>query len=34
MKLIGVDVGGTFTDVVFADTERGPDFDPQGAHHA
>ena len=22
MKLIGVDVGGTFTDVVFADTER------------
>jgi N-methylhydantoinase A/oxoprolinase/acetone carboxylase beta subunit len=23
MKLIGVDVGGTFTDIVFSDTERG-----------
>jgi N-methylhydantoinase A len=23
MRLIGVDVGGTFTDVVFADTEAG-----------
>ena len=23
MQLIGVDVGGTFTDIVFADTERG-----------
>ena len=23
MKLVGVDVGGTFTDVVFADTESG-----------
>ena len=26
MKLIGVDVGGTFTDIVFADTERGVTF--------
>ena len=23
MKLVGVDVGGTFTDVIFADTESG-----------
>jgi hypothetical protein len=23
MKLIGVDVGGTFTDIVFTDTETG-----------
>ena len=23
MRLIGVDVGGTFTDIVFADTESG-----------
>ena len=23
MRLIGVDVGGTFTDLVFADTEAG-----------
>ena len=23
MKLVGVDVGGTFTDIIFADTETG-----------
>ena len=43
MKLIGVDVGGTFTDVVFADTERDristhkvpttPDDPSQGVLH-
>ena len=35
MRLIGVDVGGTFTDLVYADTERvflsDVDFDPRAA---
>ena len=34
MRLIGVDVGGTFTDLVLADTETGPRHHPQGADDA
>ncbi len=34
MQLIGVDVGGTFTDIVFADTDDRPNPDPQGADDA
>ena len=34
MKRIGVDVGGTFTDMVLFDEATGPDHGRQGPLHA
>ena len=34
MRRVGVDVGGTFTDLILVDEETGPDHGRQGALHA
>ena len=34
MRMIGVDVGGTFTDIVYCDMASGRGGDPQGLDHA
>ena len=34
MKRVGVDVGGTFTDLIDVDDETGQGARPQGADHA
>ena len=34
VKRVGVDVGGTFTDLIYVDDEAGPDPRPQAADDA